>query len=407
MTARAPVYAVRLLSKVDNSPSYDLDERVLSIEYEDNAKAVDKLSITLDNFDLKLFDDERWRLGAVLEVAWGYAGEMTTPRRCEIRKMSGFSQLKVEALSELLKMNSEKRRRTFENMTHSEVVEKIATEPPYRYSSPIVQDTKIKYEHVVQPSMTDAQFITWLAKKEGYRFFVDKGGTLHFHVAKYDEAPVRSLAYYAGPNSGDILDISIEHDQKNKAGKRTLEGRDPIKKEPIKEKAGNAETKRDGLAPVTDTEAKSSGFKIGVNAASGELSIAIEEKAPTTRTTKDAAKREADAQYLERTRPEVKITMTVVGDRELATHKVVLLENIGRRFSGRYYITKCVAKISRQGFTNELELERDGHNGYGSSKDVKNEVALNKKPVKKKGEPEQRVGVNGQSGETEIRWVNK
>lgn len=388
----APSFLVKLLATVGQSPGYDLTSRIQEFEYEDDVEAADKLTLTIDNSDLLLFDDERWRLGASLEVAWGYVGQMTPPRRCEVRSMRGFTLLRVEAVGRLIEMNQKKPDRpAFENMTRSEVVALIAKE--YGYDT-IIEDTKVKHASIVQPTtMTDAQFIRYLARREGYEFFVDKAKALHFHLPKYGQAPVKELVYYAGAGAGDILDVSLDYDAKHKDSEITVEGRDPLTKKTFKETASNKDTKRDSLAAVTEMAAISeiSGERTTVRTVGTKNVVA------TSEATAGAAKRSADGQYLAKTRPELSLNVTVIGDRDLAAHRVVMVSNISRRFSGRYYIKTCVSKIGRGGFTQALKLERDGHNGFGSSKDVKNEGTLNKKDPTKKL-TEKRV-IHPESGE--------
>lgn len=41
--------------------------------------------LTLDNFDISLFDREELMAGAVLEVSWGYPGSMAPPRRVVVK----------------------------------------------------------------------------------------------------------------------------------------------------------------------------------------------------------------------------------------------------------------------------------------------------------------------------------
>ena len=59
----------------------DFGQRLLSFSFEDVEEKADKLSLDLDNHDLALFDREELMGGAILEVAWGYPGQLSPPRR--------------------------------------------------------------------------------------------------------------------------------------------------------------------------------------------------------------------------------------------------------------------------------------------------------------------------------------
>ena len=401
MTANhlAPTFVVRLLGTATDPTSYDLRDRVLDYEYTDSTDEVDKLSLTLDNWDLSVLDDERWRFGGLLESAWGYHGDLNDPRQFQIRSVGGtLLQPKITAIGPLIKMHGAKESGHWDNMTRSQVVAEIAKK--YGFDNPVIEDTGVKHDRIVKPSsMTDAQFIKSLAAKEGCKFFVDKGGTMHFHRAKWDQAPVRELVFRGIDVDSDILDVGIDYDAKSKVGKRTLEGRDPLTKKPIKVEASNAETKRDGLGATIDSESYNEWGELTLRS-----TVARAVKAPTTETTAAAAKRQADGQYIAQTRPEIKLRVTIIGDPRLAAHQVVMMSGIGRRLSGRYAVKGTSHKIGTSGYTTALQLERDGHNGFGSTKDPKNEATINKQPVKKPDALEQAEQVDEATGQIRIIW---
>ena len=70
----APGVRITLLpdEKAASGTPVDLAGRILSFTYEDCERKADKVSITLDNFDLSLFESKALVGGAVLEVSWGY-----------------------------------------------------------------------------------------------------------------------------------------------------------------------------------------------------------------------------------------------------------------------------------------------------------------------------------------------
>ncbi len=58
----------------------DFGTRLLSFALEDCEEKTDKLSLTMDNFEIALFEREELRAGALLEVSWGCPGAMAPPR---------------------------------------------------------------------------------------------------------------------------------------------------------------------------------------------------------------------------------------------------------------------------------------------------------------------------------------
>ena len=76
--------------KATSGDPLDFGTRLLSFAFEDCEAKADKLTLTLDNFDLSLFDREELMAGAVLEVSWGYPDVMSPPRRVVVKSMKGF-----------------------------------------------------------------------------------------------------------------------------------------------------------------------------------------------------------------------------------------------------------------------------------------------------------------------------
>ena len=62
--------------KATTGEPLDFGTGLLSIAFEDGEEKADKLTLTLDNFDLALFDREELTARTVLEVSSGYPGAM-------------------------------------------------------------------------------------------------------------------------------------------------------------------------------------------------------------------------------------------------------------------------------------------------------------------------------------------
>ena len=80
-----PVFYVKVAPEGEGAERVDLSHKVLSFVFEDSEKKADKLLLTVDNWDLKNFDDPVWRKGNILEVSWGYPGDMA-PARSDLRR---------------------------------------------------------------------------------------------------------------------------------------------------------------------------------------------------------------------------------------------------------------------------------------------------------------------------------
>lgn len=361
MPAIDPVYYVSLVTEGKAPTRLDLSDRVLSLSYEDEEAKADKLSLTLNNFDLSLFDNPAFmRKGAVLEVTWGYYGRMSPARRCVVSALKGFTVLKVEALSKELLMHRRTKTRVFENMTRSDVARIIAKEQGYAGDRVIIQDTSAVVAAITQASTTDLHLIRDMAHREGFEFFIDFDG-FHFHERKIGQKPIREFVWYLDKGRGEVISVDITSDiYKGKMGGVTVKGIDPLTKGKIEEKADNATTKgREALAAKPEVIT-------GVNTRDGTLTtveqaVGSEVVLNTSEATPAAAKNTAVGIYKKSQMAAVELTLECVGDPDLVAKSVVKVSGIGSIFSGNYYVKSVSHKIG-PGYTMTMKLRRDGKN---------------------------------------------
>lgn len=345
----------------------DLTGRIVSFSYEDSESKADKVALTLDNFDLSFFDRPELLGGALLEVSWGYPGNMAPPRRVTIKKLKGFATLTIEGQALSTQMNQQAKTRGWENKKRSDVVREIAAAYGYEGSSVIIEDTKESFDVINQSAETDAWFLRRLADREHFAFFVDDTG-FHWHRRKQDTAPHRVFTWFADPDRGDILSIDIESDLMKRAGSVTVKGRDPLERATVEETADKDKTSRTTLGDDIEVVSREAGFDTtivsGADAAMDRL--ATDAVHPTSATTPAQAKREADARFIRAERETVKLTMQVVGDPSLRAKTIVEVRGISARFSGKYHVNEVKHAISSSGYVCDLKLTRDGHGGGGA-----------------------------------------
>lgn len=355
-----PVFYCKVAPEGGGAERVDLSERVLSFSFEDSERKADKLVLAVDNWDLRNFDDPVWRKGNLLEVSWGYPGEMAPAREVVIQKVAGFQTLNVEGHAKSVLMNKLTRCRTFENQTRSDVVQQIAQENGYGGSLQDIEDTEETITILTQARQTDAQFLKRLADREGFEFYVDFDG-LHFHQRRLGQRPVRVFRWYTAPEVGDVLAINIDNDVTAKPGAVRVRGRDPITRRDIDEHGSNATTPRDSLAPVieiVDPETGSTRL---------ERRNVSEEIRPSAEASAGTARREANARFRRSQHMTVELSATVLGDPSLLAKTVVEFQGIGQRLSGKYYVKEAKHKIDSSGYTVDVKCMRDGHSELGGA----------------------------------------
>jgi len=353
-----PVLFVTVIPEGRAAHRVDLSEKVLSLVYEDSEHKADKLVLSVDNWNLANFDDPVWKKGNLIEVSWGYPGDMAPTRRVVIQKVTGFQVLAIEGYATSVLMNKIARCRTFENLTRADVVRKIAQENGYGLAHQDIEDTGHVLPVITQARMTDAQLIRRLANREGFEFYVDFDG-LHFHKRRLGQRPCRLLRWFTPPAVGEVLSINIDNDVTGKPGAISVRGRDPLQKRDIDERGSNAKTQRDSLAPIIEIVDPETG------ATRLERRNITEDIRSTAEPSSATAKREADARYRQAQHLTVELSATVIGDPSLLAKTVVEIQGISQRLSGKYYLREAKHKVDGSGFTVDLKCIRDGHSELG------------------------------------------
>jgi len=374
------VCAVDNEKSVDSEP-IDLDGRVIGFSFEDSDNKVDKVSIQLDNHDLSMFERPEFVGGKMLEVSWGYWGNMSPPRRVTLDKMKGFTTLTLEGHANSYLMHKRAKARCWENKTRSEIVEEIAKEHGYEGQFLHVQKTNTRYDVINQTGETDARFLRRLAAKENFRFYVDDTG-FHWHGRRFDTAPFHIFTWHNNPISRNVISISIESDLTRRVGGVTVKSRNPIYKQTVEEKANNDTVDRHTLGEVIEVIDKDKknqrtrddllvdyedpllgqsivGVRVGYEDRKNEMSVLDERNAIALHYAMYPDKGQSKAKFIKAERKTVKLNMTVVGDPTLQAKSVVVVLGISPALSGKYYVKSVKHNVSSSGYTCQMKLIRD------------------------------------------------
>lgn len=358
----APVVFIKV-RREGTAESARLDMRLLAFSYKDTDKGADVATITLDNYDLRHFNDPILTDGDILEISFGYPGNLRQTE-CVIQKITGGTQLKVEAHGKGALMNRERKTRSFRNVKRSDVVKLIAEENGYGDAARDVEDTGDVLQQINQAGMTDATFLAHLARKEGFKFYIDASG-LNFHSRRLEQPPRRTFTWFIA-EKGDLISFpTIETDITAKPGAVTLKGRDPLTKQDINARADNQSTAgRPGLASTIKLIDKRTG------AATLQTRNASEVVQSTTETSQASAERRAAGAFKGSQTAAVKLKATAVGDPQTQAKTNVEFAGIGALISGPYYVSEVTHKVYPPPYTMEMQCRRDGTNGSGRGDSV-------------------------------------
>lgn len=391
-----PNVLIRFQGDTDEKRQLNLRDRLLEFKYRDREKGADICTLTLDNFDLTLLDEDGLRKGNVLEITWGYPDNFSPARELVVKKSSGFKQLKIECYARSVDMHQETKSRIFEGKKRSQIVQQIAEENGYPTNRQDIDDTEEVFETVSQARQTDAQFLNRLAQKEGFQWYVDFDG-FHFHERRLGQKPQRSFRYYHDQVLGEIVSIDdVEGNISAKAGAITIAGRNSKTKKSFKTRANNESvSKRDSLAGVVQI----------LDLESGNTRITRRNASEQTQTTagqsEKAARKEAEGRFKNTQLSAIKLKFTVVGDPSILAKTVVVVIGISKLLSGPYYVTEAEHVINKIGYRVQLTCKRDGVSERGPQSKGK---ANRKKPDGKDVRPFEKV--NLETGERELQFID-
>lgn len=331
------------------------DVTVYDLTYTDAETKADKCVLTVDNWDLANFDNPLWKQGNRIRVSWGYPGRMAPTRECVIRKVTGFQKLKVEANGMSVVMNRITRSRTFENMTVSEIVTQVARENGYGADAIDIQETTERLPHVVQANMTDAQFLRRQAHQHNFEFFVDFDG-FHFHERRLDQTAARTFTWYTDQDLCEIKQIQIKNDVTARPGRVRVRRRDQLGRTDADSTADNA----------SDSNRSSTGTRIVMASAQearldGRVLVVNEQQ--TQGTGQQNPEEEARRRFRRAQQQAVEMTVTAIGDPNILAKSIVVIEGVGQRLSGNYYVKEITHKLSG-GYEMTMTLIKDATGAY-------------------------------------------
>jgi phage protein D len=404
MQRHAPGIRLVLLAneKAINGEPLDFGTRVMSLTYEDSEKKADKVTITLNNEDLSLFERSDIVNGCVLEVSWGYPGNMARPRRVVIQKLKGFQTLTLEGVATPILHAKQGKSRAWKGKTRSQVVRLVAEELGYVDATTEIQDTTHVIDVINQSAESDAAFIRRMAAKEHFVFYVDGNG-FHWHERKVNGAPTHVFEW-SNDKSGTLKGVSVESDLMRRVGRVDVKGRNPVTKATIGESGDSASVDRGTLGTVVEV----------VDPKSGRTALQTRNATSTVHSssasTPEAAKAEAKARFKKAESEAIKLTIELVGDPTLDAKKVVELRGISTILSGKYYLTEVKHTIDGSGYGISAKATRDamgGRSGATGKGEQTQGGTPNRSDASKGGELTPIEKVDAKSGRTAIEYRRK
>jgi len=330
-----------------------LQDRLLSFTFDDEEKKLDQATLVLRNTDLKLLDEPAFVKGQRLRVQWGYPGDMGAPRDVIVQKVSGTDPLTVKARSPAILMDRKPRRRIWSWMSHSAIAIEIAKEYGFEGELLHVDDTSEIVYHEVSQRVSDMRFLSKLAKRNGFVFYLDHLG-FHFHRRPFELQPTRIYIYAADPGQGDVLALpSFEGNLTRGVTRVRTLARDPITKEWSEAYGSSKDTEFTSLGKEEE-DGDPDDYQ-------GERQIRVTRQVdrPIFLMPTSEAKLRADARWRLTAEGKYSAKWKTIGHPEIGAKQVVELLGVGDTWSGNYYLTKVRTLIKPGQFVQELEGKKN------------------------------------------------
>ncbi len=250
----------------------------------------------------------------------------------------GASTLRVEGLSRLHRLDGPRRTRTFQEVTDSEIVQRVAQEAGL---SSQADSTQLKYPYVIQNNQTDLDFLRERANGVDFELLVDDR-TLIFRKSKAGSAKSVSLKWGESLRRFQPILNSLQP-----VTEVTVRGYDPMTKAEIvgRAAAGAEET----------TMGQQSGAKL-VNAAFGSRAEMAVDRQPSSQAE---AEQRAKAIFNQRMMELITGNGVSIGDPALRAGAVVDIAGLGADFSGLYYVVRSTHSIGAGGYETQFSVRKN------------------------------------------------
>jgi uncharacterized protein len=354
----------------------ELIHDIISVSYKDSLKEFDSFEIAVNDWDAtkRTFKYSNWSFGdtknqqymfdpgQTVELLMGYRGK-TEQMRCMITgeittlrpnfPSAGQPTLAISGFNVLHRLRKKPHTERYVNLTDSKIAAQIAARLKLEFTPDKAASREQPHKYLLQENTFDIVFLLERAHRIGYELTVEetqergKVGKLVFRPSTATQKEAVALKY-----GMSLIAFQPNLTTAKQVGKVTVRGWDPVKKQVIT-----------GTAERGTLETKGVGKKGGQ--AKLEQSFLEREELVVDRPVESETEAKAYAKALleSNAKDMLKGSGSVVGLPELRAGSIVLLEGLGPRFSGRYFVTATTHTINDSGYLTQFECRREEREG--------------------------------------------
>lgn len=376
---REPVFFVDFIRK---GKRFSIAHDILSFEFIDSEESLDQLTISVSDPKLSLIEhdfliDDR---ETSLEVKFGYKDNMSGVKKLVLSSLvptfpqSGASTLTIKAYDRGCLMTG--------NIV--QLVWEREDGKGYRYSDlavgiakkyglvPKVETTDTVVRRVAQGNLSDMEFLQGLANtskalnaslKGVYKVYV-QNNELHFHPEKIETKVVESFTYYKD-RKGKVLSFTPEGNAQANSGAGT-----EVKGTTINTESGEIETvisnnyTTDRTVLGTDTLMVDG--NVGNNGTTGCVVSTPKNNSDNVLSGGNQSVTLTDNTYKDSDMDSVKAKLVIEGDPKFEAKCLIEINNVGKKYSGKWFVREVRHTLGSSGFTTELSLVRNAIYAFGN-----------------------------------------
>jgi uncharacterized protein len=350
----------------------DVVRDITQVTYKDNIEQFDSFEIVINNWDaetrtFKYIDTDQFDPGKKVELYMGYYGKnplrlMITGEITSLRPAfpaSGQPTLTITGLNLMHRLRTKQESVAYENRTDSQIATEIGARLGIKVDTKPGNETA--YPYLFQHNQYDIIFLMERARRIGYDLFVIEpidGSPPRLYFGPSDTIKLLSyqLTYSmiqgakaaGGPRFPSLIQFQPELTTANQVSKVAVQGWDAKNKKPISVEVSRAELATKGVGEQ--------GGQKQIDASFDQRKEIIASKPITSEEEARTLARET----LQRIAKDmVKGTGATVGLPDLRAGSVVQIDGLGRRFSGRYFVTGTTHAIGDSGYTTQFECRRE------------------------------------------------
>ncbi|HZH31984.1 MAG TPA: hypothetical protein VEY11_14555 [Pyrinomonadaceae bacterium] len=356
-----PTFKVKLRGReLPDDVVYD----VVQVSYKDNLEEVDSFEISINNWDaanrsFKYIDEDTFDPGKEIELYMGYHGKspLSLMIKGEITSLrpnfpaTGQPTLAITGLNLLHRLRKKQETCVYKDSTPSRIAGQIADRLGLKIcTNPTATAQEQPIPYLFQDNEYDILFLWERARKIGYDLFVVEQATGQCQAGQLYFGPsteVRRTTYQLSFNKS-LVDFQPELATHRQVGKVRVQGWDAKKKEKIEYTATREDLKTSGLGTEGRQEAVEQSF--------GDREEVITD-IPVNSV--DDAKKLAISALANIAKDLVTGRGTCIGLPDLRAGSVVMIDGMGQRFSGRYFVTATTHTINDSGYTTQFDCRRE------------------------------------------------